>query len=182
MMFSSKSSAPASAALTCTFTSGTPGPKRPSPFRSSSGTSSSAPSSRSAPTLRTSTSAKSSPARGMSSAAGAEIVWRAAATSARTPTASASIGPALRRVYRVAAHQCVGPRVGRVRGPWSVVRGSTRFSHGPRTTDHGHRPRHSSDLRPLWQRRPHCVIVRHPRRGRAYHRRRAYRLHGGGHR
>ena len=76
--------APASAAPTCTSTTGTPGRRRRSPCRWSSATSSSARSSRSAPTSPTSTPARSSAAKGTSSAAAAATAWPAAGTCART--------------------------------------------------------------------------------------------------
>ena len=146
--------APASAAPTCTSTSGTPGRRRPSRCRWSSATSSSARSSRSARTSTTSTPARSSAARGTSSAAAAATAWPAGGICARTPRASASIGPGR------------SPSISSL--PMTNV-------WRPRPE---HRPRRAVDLRSVRQRRAHGPVVRRAGRGRADHRRRADRHHG----
>ena len=67
-------------------------------------------------------------------------------------------------------------RPGRVRG---ADRASDDEHLAPRRR---HRRRRRGDLRPVRERRPHGAPVPGARRGRAHHRRRADRLHGGGRR
>ena len=102
---------PASAAPTCTSTSGTPGRRRRSRCRWWSGTSSSARSSRSARTSTTSIPARSSAAKATSSAAAAATAWPAGGISARTRT-GVGVQPArrLRRVSGAADDQRLAPR------------------------------------------------------------------------
>ena len=110
------------------------------------------------PTSRTSSPANSSAARGTSSAAAAATAWPAAATSARTPAASASTATA-----PSPSTSCI---------PMTNVWGA----------DRAHPAGRARLLRSAGQRRPHRAVLRRAGRGRADHRRRPDRLHGGRHR
>ena len=131
------------------------GPARPSRCRWSSATSSSARSSRSARTSTISTPARSSAARATWSAAAAATAWPAGGT-----CASDTQGVGVNRPGAFAEYLAL---------PMTNV-----WHHAP-AIDRGRR----RDLRPVRQRGPHGAFVRRAGRGRADHRRRADRHHGG---